>query len=420
MFLALNLSESPMYRRMNPILSGTGVLLTFALAGVSLACNSKVKATTEVPSVVPRAAVAIVKREPVSNQLSIAGEFFPYQEVEIHAKVAGYVRKINVDIGDRVKSGEVLAVLEVPELNAQVSGAEAGVRHSSEEIVRARNEVARAEADHAALHAAALRLQQASEARPGLIAQQELDDANAKDRASEAQVESAKSALAATQEQLGMSKATQSQVTAMEGYSRIVAPFSGVVTWRYADTGALIQAGTTNAGSEPVVKLAQVDVLRLRIPVPELLAAQVRIGMPAKVHVQATGEEFEGKVTRYTDSLDRSTRTEQVEIDVPNKTNRLAPGMYATVQLQMDARPDAITVPVQALIQNGKEASVLVVNPENKIEVRKIQTGVTEPNRVEVVAGLHAGEKVVIGNLGAYQSGEVVDPKQSAIAGDTD
>jgi RND family efflux transporter MFP subunit len=409
-----------MDKTMSPVARATGVLMMLGLAGVSLACNSKVKATTKVPSDVPRAAVAIVKREQVSNQLSIAGEFFPYQEVEIHAKVAGFVRKINVDIGDHVRAGEVMAVLEVPELNAQVIGAQAGVRHATEEIVRAKNEVARAEADHAALHAAAIRLQQAAAARPGLIAQQELDDATAKDRASEAQVESSKSALAATEQQLEMSKATQSQVAAMQDYSRITAPFDGVVTWRYADTGALIQAGTTNTNSEPVVKLAEVDVLRLRIPVPEQLAPQVHVGMPAKIHIQATGEEFEGKVTRYTDSLDRSTRTEQVEIDVANKDGKLAPGMYANVELQVDARPDAITVPVQALMQNGDKASVMVVNPENKIELREVKTGVSDPNRVEVVAGLHDGERVVVGNLGAYQAGEVVEPKQSVITGVTD
>ncbi len=237
----------------------------------------------------PKVAVAIVKREPVTNTYSIAGEFLPYQEVELHAKVAGYIRKINVDIGDHVKTGQVLAVLEVPELNAQVQGAEAGVRHSQDEITRSRNEVTRAEADHAALHAACERLEQAAKARPGLIAEQELDNAEAKDRASEAQVEGSKSALAAAEQQLDVSKASHSQVSAMQDYSRIVAPFSGVVIWRYADTGSLIQAGTSNVASMPVVKLAQVDVLRLRIPVPETLVNSIRIGAPADIHVQATG-----------------------------------------------------------------------------------------------------------------------------------
>src|ERR1700746_2925022 len=217
------------------------------------------------------AAVVKVKRTPLSNTLSIAGEFLPYQEVELHAKVTGYIRNISVDIGDRVHKGQVLANLEVPELVAQEQAASAGVRHSQEEIFRAENDVVRAESDHAALHAAATRLKQASEARPGLIAEQELDDATAKDRSSQAQVDAAKSALSASRQQLQVSQADQQHYAAMSDYSRITAPFDGVVTWRYADTGSLIQAGTSNSNSMPVVKLSQVDVLRLRLPVPESL-----------------------------------------------------------------------------------------------------------------------------------------------------
>ena len=285
------------------------------------------------------AAIAIVKRAAIGNSFSVAGEFLPYQEIEMHAKVSGYVRKINVDIGDRVKTGQVLAVLEVPELMAQLQGAGAGVRHSQQEIELAQNEVARDQAQYDALHANAQRLEQAGKARPGLIAQQELDDALAKDRASAAQVESAKSALSAARQQLEMSQANNTQVSAMSDYTRIVAPFDGVVTWRYADTGALVQAGTSNSNSAPVVKLAQVNILRLRIPVPESLAASVRVGQPADIAVQATGEHFTGHVTRFTDALDRTTRSMQVEIDVPNETYKLQPGMYANVALQTQSQP---------------------------------------------------------------------------------
>lgn len=363
-----------------------------------------------------RAAIALVQRGPVTNTLSIAGEFLPYQEVELHAKVAGYIRRINVDIGDRVREGQVLAVLEVPELNAQVEGADAGVRHSREEIVRAEHEVARSEADHAALHANAIRLAQASAVRPGLIAQQELDDANAKDRAAEAQVEAAKSALAAAQQQLAISNAGKSQVSAMQDYSRIVAPFDGVVTWRYADTGALIQAGTSNENSMPVVKLAQINILRMRVPVPESLAARVHIGTPADIRVQATGERIEGKVTRFTDSFDLSTRTMQVEVDVPNPKNRLSPGMYADVFLQVADEPDALTVPVQAISRdNDNRTSVLVLDRNNRVQVRQIRTGVETPDRVQVLAGLAEGDRVIVGNLASYQPGEQVDPKLSNV-----
>ena len=367
-------------------------------------------------SAAPRAATALVKREAVSNTLSIAGEFLPYQDIELHAKVSGYIRKINVDIGDRVKAGQLLAVLEVPELNAQVEGADAGVRHSKEEILRAQNEVTRAKASHKALHAEAVRLEQVAKQRPELIAQQEIDDAEAKDLAAGAQVEVAKSALAAAEQQLAVSKATHSQVSAMQDYSRITAPFDGVITWRYADTGALIQAGTSNANSAPVVKLAQINVLRLRIPVPESLAAGVHIGTQATVHVQATGERFTANVTRFTSSFDRSTRTMQVEFDIPNPNYKLTPGMYADVVLDIQKRTDAITVPVQAITYNNTKKTVLLVDAQNRVQLRQIETGIEDPNRVEVLAGLEPGDRVIVGNLGAFQPGQRVDPRPSKMA----
>lgn len=364
----------------------------------------------------PSAAVVQVRRAPLSNTLSIAGEFLPYQEVELHAKVAGYIKNINVDIGDRVHKGQVLAVLEIPELVAQVQAAGAGVRHSQEEITHAQNEVSRAEADYAALHAAATRLRQASEARPGLIAEQELDDTTAKDRSSEAQVEAAKSALAASRQQLEVSRADQQHYAALSEYARITAPFDGIVTWRYADTGSLIQAGTSNISSMPVVKLSQVNVLRLRIPVPESLAASVHDGEPADIRVKATEERLSGKVIRSTDSLDRSTRTMQVEVDVPNGDYKLTPGMYADVSLRIQNDPNALTLPLQAISRSADKTTVLLVNSQNHVEEREIHTGIEGSNRIQILSGLNEGDRVIVGNLGAYRPGQHVDPKMSAMA----
>jgi RND family efflux transporter MFP subunit len=346
----------------------------------------------------------------------VAGEFVPFQEVELHAKVAGFIRRINVDIGDRVRAGEVLAILEVPELNAQVSGAEAGVRHSQEEIGLAKSEVARAEANHAALHMAADRLRQAAAARPGMIAQQELDDAEAKDRASEAQVAVAKSTVAAQEQQLDVAKAERMHYTSLADYSKITAPFDGIVTWRYADTGALIQAGTSNAGSMPVVKVAEVSTLRLRIPVPESLAGYVREGDVADVRVQATGDRFEGKVVRTTGALDRTTRSLQVEVDVVNPKRKLTPGMYADVSLRIAGNPDALIVPVEAVDRGTSGTAVLVVNTNNTVERRAVRTGLETPNEVQILDGVRDGERVIVGNLASFEPGQRVEARPSAMA----
>lgn len=363
---------------------------------------------------VPFAAVAPVKRETIATTLAIAGQFMPYQNVELHAKVAGYIKHIYVDIGDRVHAGQVLAVLEIPELVAQVDEAKAAVHHAEEEIQRAKSEVSRAQADEVALHANAARLVSTDKARPGLIAQQELDDATAKDRAAEAQVDAAKSALAAAKQQLEVAKADQQHYSALSDYAQITAPYDGVVTWRFSDTGALVQAGTSASSGLPVVTLAQINVLRLRIPVPESLTSKVRIGDSADVHVQATGEHFTGKVARFTDSLDPSTRTMQVEIDVPNPNYHLQPGMYADVRLHANSRDNALAVPIEAVRRDGDKTSVLMLDSNDRVQSRDVQVGVQSSNRVEILSGLSEGEQVLVGNLGSYQVGEKVRPKQAA------
>jgi RND family efflux transporter MFP subunit len=367
---------------------------------------------SENPGQAPFAAIAPVKRETIATSLSIAGQFIPYQNVELHAKIAGYIRNIYVDIGDHVHAGQVLAVLEIPELVAEVDEAKASVHHAEEEIQRAHSDVSRAEADNVALHANAVRLVDTDKARPGLIAQQELDDATAKDRASQAQVDAAKSSLAAAQQQLEVARANQQHYSALFDYARITAPYDGVVTWRFSDTGALVQAGTSNTSGLPVVTIAQINVLRLRIPVPESLASKVRIGDSADVHVQATGEHFTGKVARFTDSLDMSTRTMQVEIDVPNPTYHLQPGMYADVTLSANSRPNALTVPIQAIQRGENKTTVLVLDAQDRVQSREVHVGVESSNNVEILAGLTEGESVIVGNLGSYQPGELVRPKQ--------
>ncbi len=368
---------------------------------------------SENPGQAPFAAVAPVKRETIATSLSIAGQFIPYQNVELHAKVAGYIRNIYVDIGDHVHTGQVLAVLEIPELVAEVDEAKAAVHHAEEEIQRAHSDVSRAEADNVALHANAVRLVNTDKARPGLIAQQELDDATAKDRASQAQVEAAKSSLAAAQQQLEVARANQQHYSALFDYARITAPYDGVVTWRFSDTGALVQAGTSNTSGLPVVTIAQINVLRLRIPVPESLASKVRIGDSADVHVQATRRTFHRqggplyRLSRYVDSnhagRDRCSQP----------TYHLQPGMYADVVLAAGRQANVLTVPINAIQRGQNTTTVLVVDGQNRVHQRQVHTGVEDANKVEIVSGLSEGDRVIIGNLGNYREGQLVQPKDS-------
>jgi RND family efflux transporter MFP subunit len=359
------------------------------------------------------AAVAHTERRSVGTTLTIAGEFKPFQDVDVHAKVAGYIKVIYVDVGDHVQAGQTIAVLEIPELAAQLAGADAGVRRSKEEIRRAEGDLVRAQSAHAAAHSAYARLKQAAESRAGLVAQQEIDDSQAKDLEFEAQVSSSSAALSSAQQQLQIAEANQKQYAALSDYSRIMAPFSGVVTARYADTGALIAAGTSSSTqSIPVVRLAQISKLRLVLPIPESVAAQIHLGDPVTARVQALNQDIVGKVSRFADSLDRQTRTMETEIDFDNRDGHLIPGMYAETQLSLREKKDALTVPLESVARNGDDAIVLAVNSQNIVEERRVKLGVEDGVRVEVLSGLTEQDRVVIGSRSQFHTGQKIQPKE--------
>lgn len=404
-----------MRNRTSLIFFGT-VLLGVSIGVGAIGCKGK-DPQPGGAAVIPSAEVALVKRGSVSHTLNLAGQFQPYQEVEIHAKVSGYIRHIYVDIGDKVHTGETLAVLEIPELSAQLKGTVSEVAYSKDEITRAKNDVTRAESNHFALHSDYERLKKAAATQPGLIAQQELDDAQAKDQAAEAQIDAAKSALAAATQQSDTASADQERVSDMEAYTRVTAPFNGVVTWRYADTGALIQAGTSSdTQSMPLVKLAQSDLLRLRLPVPEDAVSYIHDGAPVQVVVDAVHRSFTGKVVRFTRDISLATRTMETEVDVPNKDLSLTPGMYANVSLQLEHRNSVLTIPVQAAMQNGNQATVMVLDSDNRVQVRPVTLGIQGPNLVEVKSGLQEGDKVIVGGQSKYQANEQVKPVLESIS----
>ena len=374
----------------------------------------------------PRAAAVVaVTRGNLASSLTVAGQFQPYQQVDLHAKVSGYIRWIKVDIGDRVRQGEVLALLEVPELQNQVEGAQAEVRHSQSDITRAQSEVVSAESTYSAVHAEYTRLEEASKERPGLIAEQELDDARAKDLQAAAQVGVAKASLDAMRQQLGVSRATRSRLETMSGYEQIIAPFTGVVTKRYADTGSLIQAGQeNNTATLPVVQVAESDLLRLRMPVPESDVPYIQVGGDVEVKVNATGRVFTGKIIRFSRALDTNTRTMLTEVDVPNRDLSLNPGMYAETMIQLQQKNDTLILPAQAVVQNnvqngdpsnGGQSYVLVVDATNHVEKRTVTLGIQTSNRVEITSGLQAGDKVIASGQNGYQPGEVVSPHAAFI-----
>jgi RND family efflux transporter MFP subunit len=361
-----------------------GILIVAAL-GIAHVWSSAAKAESGAPAGIPAVAVVMVDRADLYEEITIPAEFRPYNEVELHAKVSGYVKQINVDIGDKVKSGELLALLEIPELQDDLDHAVATEQ--------------RAAAQYRDAHLAYTRLVEVNKQHPNLIAQQDLDTAEAKDATAAGALAGAKSEV--------------QKYRTMVSYTRITAPFGGVVTKRYADPGALIQAGTSSAQAMPLVRVSDNNLLRLDFPVSVDYVSGIRLGAPASVIVDSLGNRaFEGKIARFSNRIDDSTRTMIVEMEVPNPTLELLPGMYAKVMLKVDQRPRALAIPVEAVAADGK--SVLMVNTARHVEERPVKFGIETASRYEVLAGLKEGDLVLLGNAAQVSAGQEVEPRLTA------
>jgi RND family efflux transporter MFP subunit len=389
------------------------VLLFLVLAGFTGGCGGAHPANADNAADAPPAAVVKVGRGNIADNLEIASEFQPFQEVDVYAKVSGYIHKLSVDVGAHVKQGQVLAVLEIPELQQQLQQDEASVRRSEQDLERAREELNRAQSAYNVAHVTYARLADVQKSRPELVAQQEVDVAKGKDLEASAGVSSEKAALASAEQGLQVAKAALGKDQAMFDYARMTAPFDGVVTQIYAYTGALLPAGTaSNKSDSGLCRLAQNNLLRLVIPVPERAVPDVHVGQTVAVIVAGINKTFDGKIVRFSDQIDPSTRTMHTEVDVLNPKYELVPGMYASVKMPLNSVSNVLTVPIQAVRAAGAgKGAVLVVDQSNKIENRDVVLGMQSATEVEITSGLRENETVIFGAQGQYKPGEVVSPK---------
>jgi RND family efflux transporter MFP subunit len=343
--------------------------------------------------------VAVVKaiRKTLATESTLQAEFIPYQDILVHAKVSGYVSMIRVDIGDRVKQGELLATLEVPELQDNINKAKAGVSATEQEV-------ARAQADHDNQHQIYQRLDDVAKAHPNLVAQEDLDTARSK-------VEAALGALGAAEQHRQEAQAELGRFNTLAAYEKITAPFDGIITKRFADLGSLIQAGTSsNTQALPLVELAQDDLLRLRFPVPEAQTPLIENGLQVQVTIPALSKTFGGKVVRFAWDISRSTRTMTTEVDVKNPDGRIKAGMYAVVRLPLTEAKNVLAVPLQAL-SSGDQPSVFVLSKDGKLQERLVKTELRTATEAEVTEGLSEGDLVVVGNRSGLIAGEKAEPK---------
>jgi RND family efflux transporter MFP subunit len=351
----------------------------------------------------------------LANDLTLSAEFRPYQEVDVMAKIAGYVKDIRVDIGDHVQQGEVLAVLEVPEIQDELAKAKAGVATADANIVTAEAEVTHARAAANIAHLSFQRIHDVAVRDKGLVPRQDVDVAQSRDLEAAAELASANSALKAAQEFRTGAESEYSRAQAMSQYATIRAPFTGVVTKRYANQGSMIQAGTSSQSQAmPVVRIAQNDTLRVIVPVPVSSVAGIRDGQLVEVNVTNMGTTIRGEVTRYANTLQMATRTMDTEIDVPNHDGKLVPGMYAEVHLHLAARPDVLSLPLDAVDGLGTSVQQVYLVQDNLLRLVKITTGLQTSSRVEILSGLKRGDKVVVGRHSGLSDGEKVDARPAS------
>jgi RND family efflux transporter MFP subunit len=388
------------------------LLLTIGLSSSCTRRDVSAKTNDSASSEVQEVGTAAVTLRPVAQRLTLSSELVPFQEIEVYAKEAGYVKELSVDYGSHVRKGQVMAVLEVPELQAQLDEDKAAIRAQQDQVARAESEIGRAKAQHTMVHLQAQRLSGVAKGQPGLVAQQEVDDAQSRDLAAESQMDAVKGTYQAAQSQLVVAQAKLSHDQALYDYSKITAPFDGVVTQRYANLGALMQAGTTSTQATPLVRLSDESLYRLVIPVPESDVKFIHVGDPVAVRVPALNNlTAHGRVARFSVDVSDATRTMHTEVDIPNVDGKLIPGTYAEADITLGNNPAALVVPLQAIDHQGDQTSVMVVDPDNRIQIKQVTLGLQMPDYVAIASGLAAGEQVVVSDRSGLKAGQTVKPK---------
>lgn len=384
------------------------VVLTFSSSSCSGGGEKRVQASG------PNVTVGVTKvvKKSLGRDITLSSELVPFQEIDVYAKESGYVKKLLVDYGAHVKAGQVMAILEIPELEAQLHEDEAEIKNANNQVTRAQHELGRYQAQYKALHLQYTRLSGVFQSQPGIVAQQEVDDAQGKDLAASSQVDAGQAALESSQSQMAVAKAKLAHDQTLYDYSRITAPFAGVVTQRYANLGTLVQAGTNSSTQAlPIVRLSQDDLFRLVIPVPESYVPFIRVGDPVAVRVPSLNRTFKGKVARFSVDVREDTRTMHTEVDVRNPDHLLVPGLYAEADLTLEHKEDIPAIPLQALNHEGNKSTVFVVNGNSELEDRQVTLGIQTANDAEVVAGLQQGEMVVVSDFAGLKAGEKVTPQ---------
>jgi RND family efflux transporter MFP subunit len=351
----------------------------------------------------PRVEVIEVGRSSRISELQLPGNIQAVTEAPILARADGYIQRRLVDIGDRVQAGQPVAEIEAPELDQQVRQAKANLQQAQAALEQA---LANDQQGKSNLELARVTAQRwASLVAQGVVSKQDNDQYQAQYQAQIAGVQSLEKAIAVQRANIAAAEANLARLDEMQAYRVVKAPFAGVITLRNVDVGALV-----NSGSTLLYRIAQTGTLRTYVNVPQTNASSIRPGQPARLSIASLpGRYFTGTVARTANSLDPTSRTMLVEVQVPNADGALLPGMYAQVDLSSARMNAPLLVPGGALMVRADGTQVAVVRPDSTVHLQKIEVGRDYGDRLEVIRGLQEGDRIIANPNDAAREGVKVD-----------
>ena len=387
---------------MRPRVLGVGALAAVALAGaLTIGTVPRLRqarevdnAAAEVSSALPRVTVAVARYVASDAERLLPGNAQPLLEAGLFARTTGYLKRRLVDIGDRVKEGELLAEISAPDIDDQLAQAKANLAQAQANLP-----LAQANAE-----LATITLERDQRAGPNLgVTLQQLDIDRATVRTTEAQVQ-------ATKASIDVNQALVQRFTDLQGFQRIVAPFPGVITARNVDPGDLITADSPSTSKE-MFHVMRTDILRVFVNVPQVFATGIKVGQEAIIfRREDPTKQFKGKVTRTADALDPNTRTLLTEVQVPNPQDALRAGMYLQVKFVFDRQVLPLLIPSAALVTRTEGPMVAVLDGQQTVRYRKVQLGRDFGSEIQVLDGLSAGETVIVHPGDDLPEGTAVEP----------
>ncbi len=375
-----------------PVVALAGLLVWLGLRARSHSDDSRPGTGVAAAVVEQLPLVTIVQpvEKPAVLSITLPASVEALDQATLYAKVSGYVQWIKVDKGDRVKKGDVLALLEVPEVDKQYQSVLASVQ-------QAQAEEERAQADASLKQVTYKRLAGVRHSNPDVLPQQDVDAARAAYEVAQGDAKLAKAKVELARAEVG-------RLEALQQFAKITAPYDGVVTARFVDPGALIQQGTNSTGT-PVLTIASIDTVRVYVYVPEANVSYVDRGKSAMVLLNALpGKGFAGKITRFANALDPQTRTMKTEIDLPNPGHHILPGMYGTAELKLEAESGALFVPYPSIRRDADGRPFVYTVEQGRIRKVPVETGLDDGSMIQV-KGLRSDETVVLSGTASLQEG---------------